>query len=88
MDVLPHLTGGLRHTVVALALGHRINQLPPDAGRAVSVDLWSRLFHHRLLAIRELSRDIASEDTRASDGTIVTIILFLFVEVSMSLSMR
>ncbi|KAJ1326116.1 fungal specific transcription factor domain-containing protein [Microdochium nivale] len=80
MDVLPHLTGGLRHTVVALALGHRIHQLPTDAGRAVSVDLWSRLFHHRLLAVRELSRDIASEDTRASDGTIVTIILFLFVE--------
>ncbi|KXJ90025.1 fungal-specific transcription factor domain-domain-containing protein [Microdochium bolleyi] len=80
LEILPYLTDGLRHTVVALAIGHRIHQLPKDASRGASVDLWSRLFHHRLLAIRELSHDIASEDTRASDNTIVTIILFLFVE--------
>ncbi|KAH7028851.1 fungal-specific transcription factor domain-containing protein [Microdochium trichocladiopsis] len=80
MEILPYLTDGLRHTVVALAIGHRIHQLPLDASRGDSVDLWSRLFHHRCLAIRELSHDIASEDKRSSDSTIVTIILFLFVE--------
>jgi hypothetical protein len=43
---------------------------------------WTRLHHHRGLAIRLMNEEIAKVDTRATDTLITTVLVFLIGEVS------
>lgn len=74
----------MNHTMACFGYGHRIyqRQLGNDAGATKKA--WTRIYHHRGLAIRELGQVIAKDDTRCTDVTIATVVLLLVTEVLVS----
>jgi hypothetical protein len=62
---------------------HRVRQLEGATDRAIVVKAWSRVYHHRGLAIRNLSEIIGQESTRSSDTTITAIFCLCCAEVGL-----
>jgi hypothetical protein len=62
---------------------HRVRQLEGATDRAIVVKAWSRVYHHRGLAIRNLSESIGRESTRSSDTTITAIFCLCCAEVGL-----
>lgn len=80
----------MQHALVAMALGHRIyrsarpltSTLDVCSSEPTRKAWWSRLHHHRGLAIHLMNEAIGKEDTRTTDQTIATVLVFLIGEVS------
>jgi len=86
------IPSSMQHALVAMALCHRIYRSPGPvelkldlSSEPVRKAWWTRLHHHRGLAIRLMNEDIGKEDTRASNETITTVLVFLVGEVSIVL---
>jgi hypothetical protein len=86
------IPASMQHALVAMAFSHRIYRSPGPTESKLALTReptrrtwWTRLHHHRGLAIQLMSEDISKEDTRASDQTITTVLVFLIGEVSISL---
>jgi hypothetical protein len=83
------IPSSIQHALVAMAFGHRIYR---SAGLTLSTLAvssepihkvwWTRLHHHRGLAIHLMNEAIGKVGTRASDETITTVLVFLLGEVS------
>ncbi|KAB5566158.1 fungal-specific transcription factor domain-containing protein [Coniochaeta sp. 2T2.1] len=90
---LQKLPSPIQHALVAMALSHRIYRsaaplaLPLEAcSDPMRKAWWSRLHRHRGLAISLMNEDIGKEETRASDETITTVLVFLIGELQQSIS--
>ena len=81
--ILPVLSPSIHHTLVYLALSHRTHQLPKINSPALT-ETRSRLYHYRGLAIRSLSEEVSREQTSTSNATIISVLEFLFAEVSLA----
>jgi hypothetical protein len=82
LEALHFLPVSILHTIACYALCHRIQQLPPETERLAVAEKWSRVYYHRGVAIREISNKISHEKTRCSDATIMSVSLFLYMDVS------
>jgi len=81
IEVVHLLPTSLNHVLTSMALSHRILKLPRDAGRADSKRMLCRLHHHVGIAIGALNKEIDQPATRTSDGTMASVVVFLFAEV-------
>ncbi|KAK0628375.1 fungal-specific transcription factor domain-containing protein [Bombardia bombarda] len=92
--VLPDLSllpVALTHTLVSVAISHRLFKTTGVVAKDSSLsdpDMWSRLYHHRDIAIRSLNELIGSEKTRCSDVTISCVYSFLFAVLQQSMTPR
>lgn len=75
------LPPAIHHTLVCLSLNHFINTLPTGTDRATIIDNRSKVYKYRGFAIRALSDYVAKEKTRSSDLTIISILVFMAMEV-------
>lgn len=75
------------HTIAYLVLGHRLQRHGLDETDEVLKQERSRLYHHRGEAMRYLGEDIANATTQCHDATILSVLMFLFADVSMSLTL-
>jgi hypothetical protein len=75
------------YTLVYLTLGHRIHRVFPGDDRHSLMHTRSTLYQQRGLAIRSLAELMGSLSTSSIDITIGSILLFLFVDVSFTLSL-
>lgn len=89
------LPSSLQHALVTMALSHRIYR--SVAPMTLSLDISSmsesmpkawlvRLHYHRGIAIHQMNEYIAKEDTRTTDQTIATVLVFLIGELQQSIS--
>ncbi|KAF2729586.1 hypothetical protein EJ04DRAFT_502111 [Polyplosphaeria fusca] len=88
LKALPLLPPSIRHTMVCLSLSYRLHTLPPAAIQGYATVSWSRIFHHRGLAIRSLSEEIGTEGTRTSDKTIAAVLVFMCFELQQPVDYR
>ncbi|KAF2188453.1 hypothetical protein K469DRAFT_81591 [Zopfia rhizophila CBS 207.26] len=74
------LPPAIHHNLVSFSLSHFIHSLPAGTGKSVVAGSWPKIYHHRGAAIRELSYKISQDKTRASDGTITSVLMLLCIE--------
>ncbi|PLB38034.1 Zn(II)2Cys6 transcription factor [Aspergillus candidus] len=84
--VIPHLPPAMCHLLVCLALGHRIQSLMLNTDYGALIEVRSRLYHHRGMAIQLLADAIGNAITRTSDLTIASVLMLLFTDARQSLS--
>ena len=80
------LPPAVHHTLVCLSLYHFCYSLPAGAGRAVMVSNRFKIFQHRGLAIQALSEMISKAKTRCNDMTIVSVVMFMSMDMQNSAS--
>jgi hypothetical protein len=78
LHVLPP---AMHYTTVCLSLNHYINSLPPGSDRAIIASKRMKIYKYRGLAIQALNESIACAETRSSDLTINSILMFMATEV-------
>jgi hypothetical protein len=83
LHTLHLLPPAIHHTIVCLSLNHFINSLPSGTDREIALTNRSKVYHHRGAALRALGQYIAQDKTRCGDLTIVSILMFLCLEVSL-----
>ena len=76
------LPPAIHHTLVCVSLNHFIYTLPAGTDRAIVAKNRSKVYKYRGFAIRALSDYVAKEKTRSNDSTIVSILVFMAMEVS------
>lgn len=83
LDALHQMPISICHTLVYLALGHRIHRVyPGDHGRSLA-RLRPSLYQHRGLALRSLTELMGNLSNQMTiDLAIGSILLFLIVDVS------
>ena len=82
LELLHHFPAAMCHSLVILALGHRLNRmLPKGADPNALIEMRSKLYYHRGVAIRALSENLADERIRNSEMTICSILEFLIIDV-------
>lgn len=86
---LNDIPASMQHTLVTMALSHRIYrstgpvELKLDmSSEPTRKEWWTRLHHHRGLAIHLMNEAIGRLDSGASNETITTVLVFLIGEVS------
>ncbi|KAK3693138.1 fungal-specific transcription factor domain-containing protein [Podospora appendiculata] len=91
LPVISLVPTAIVHTLVSVALSHRLFTLSgnntacsPSSGPASKT--WSRLYHHRDLAIRALNDLVADEKTRTADITIGSVYTFLYAVLQQSIT--
>jgi hypothetical protein len=82
IHVLHLLPPAIHHTLVCVSLNHFSQSLPAGADKSIAVANRFKSFQHRGAAIRNLSRYVGTDKTQCSDTTIMSILLFLTMEVS------
>ena len=82
---LHYLPPAFHHSLVCLTLNHFIQSADIDTNRAVLASTQSKAYHHRGAAIRALSEYVGNDKTRCTDLTIVCILQFMSVEVSVKM---
>ncbi|KAK3332914.1 fungal-specific transcription factor domain-containing protein [Cercophora scortea] len=91
LPVISVVPTAIVHTLVSVAISHRLYTLSgnntacspsSDSGSRT----WSRLYHHRDLAIRALNKLVGDERTRTADITIGSIYTFLFAVLQQSIT--
>lgn len=87
LDIFPsvalhHMPVSVCHTIAYLVLGHQLQRCGPHETDEDSTQERSRLYHHRGEAMRCMSADIANATTQCSDATILSVLMFLFADVS------
>lgn len=85
LHYLPH---AIHHTMACFAIGHRIHQLQFDEDKSLLTKAWERVYYHRGQAIREISQDIARDESRTTDATVTSVLLLLVTEVLVILFVR
>ncbi|KAB8264896.1 fungal-specific transcription factor domain-containing protein [Aspergillus pseudonomiae] len=81
LDALHQMPMSICHTLVYLALGHRIHRVYSGDHRRAVARLRPSLYQHRGLALRSLTELLGSLSNQTSiDLTIGSILLFLFVD--------
>ena len=83
MHVLHLLPPAIHHILVCLSLNHYLQSLPASADRSIVAVNRSKSYKHRGAAIRYLSRYVGTDKTQCNDMTIMSILLFLTMEVRM-----
>jgi hypothetical protein len=78
------LPPAVHHTLVCLSLYHFCYSLPAGAHRAVMVSNRFKIFQHRGFAIQALSDMISKTKTRCSDMTIVSVVMFMSMDMQNS----
>ncbi|PSN72315.1 hypothetical protein BS50DRAFT_569829 [Corynespora cassiicola Philippines] len=86
LGALHLLPPAIHHTMVCLAVNHRLCSLPAGTDRQLLNDKWSKVYHHRGAAIRELSAHIGREATRNTDTTMSSVLMFMCAELQQSTS--
>lgn len=71
------------HTLVYLALSHYTHRLLPSTDPSALANARSRVYHHRGQAIGSLTSEIAKITDRASDTTIISVLMVLFSDVGL-----
>jgi hypothetical protein len=70
------------HTLVSVVVGHRITQMVDDPTTSQVVKpMWTRLYRHRDIAVREITKLVANETTRKEITTLVAVYSLLFAMV-------
>ncbi|KAF7681056.1 hypothetical protein GT037_000032 [Alternaria burnsii] len=69
------------YTTICLSLNHYMHSLPPGSSRVVVGQQRLKIYNYRGLAIRALNESIAGKETRSSDLTITSILMFMAMEV-------
>jgi tryptophan-rich sensory protein len=70
------------HTLVSVVVGHRITQMVDDPTTSQVVKpMWTRLYRHRDIAVREITKLVANETTRKKITTLVAVYSLLFAMV-------
>lgn len=70
------------HTLVSVVVGHRITQMVDDPTTSQVVKpMWTRLYRHRDIAVREITRLVSNESTRKDITTLVAVYSLLFAMV-------
>lgn len=83
LEILHHFPAAICHSLVLLALGHRLHRMMPrGADPNTLIEMRSKLYYHRGVAIRALSEDLADERIRNSEMTICSILEFLIIDMS------
>lgn len=84
MEVLAYFTPSLQEILVFMAIGHRMVQSGDRAdSQALSV-LGTRMYDHRGKAIQAVNKVLSMEKVRGTDYALLTVLMLLFGEVSMS----
>ena len=78
LHVLPP---AVHYTTVCLSINHYMHSLPPGSSRMVIGEQRLKIYNYRGLAIRALNESIARKETRSSDLTITSILMFMAMEV-------
>ncbi|KAH7129958.1 fungal-specific transcription factor domain-containing protein [Dactylonectria estremocensis] len=84
IESTPHLPANIRHTLVSIALSHRILQFE-DGFESDRAALSTKLQAHRGSAIRHLAIQLKT-GAQASDVTLASVLIFLFAEIQHTLS--
>lgn len=71
----------MHYTTVCLSLNYHLTSSPLGKDRAVIAENRLKIYHYRGLAIRALNENVARKETRSSDQTIASILMFLAMEV-------
>lgn len=85
------LTTGLaiRHILTSCAICYYVNQLPATSDNLQDRrELKTKILYHRDIVIRSLSETLADERMNTTDVTILTVLMFLLVDVSASVNWR
>ncbi|KAH6628080.1 fungal-specific transcription factor domain-containing protein [Chaetomium tenue] len=73
------------HTLVSVVVGHRITQMVDDPTTSQVVKpMWTRLYRHRDIAVREITKLVANEATRKNITTLVAVYSLLFAMLQQS----
>ncbi|KAM0808354.1 putative Fungal-specific transcription factor domain-containing protein [Seiridium cardinale] len=88
-DALHGAHPAVRHTLTSCALEWRIHQVPTLGwgGNGAEQDIKhmkTKIFHHRDIAIRALSDAVADEKRQTTDVTIISVLLFLLIDIRKS----
>lgn len=82
MVLLEGVPPSITHTLVSVVISHRIIQTADDPTTCQLVKpLWTRLYRHRDIAVREITRLIGNEKTRTHAVTITAVYALLFAMV-------
>lgn len=81
MESLPHISPPVLNTLVFMALGHRMAQLPETSDQSILMELRTRMNDHRGKAIQAIHSVLDDERLRGSDFALILVLTFLFVEV-------
>jgi len=71
----------MHYTTVCLSLNYHSTSLPLGKDRAIVADNCLKIYYYRGLAIRALNENVARKETRSSDQTIASILMFMAMEV-------
>ncbi|KAK4122880.1 hypothetical protein N657DRAFT_664693 [Parathielavia appendiculata] len=79
------LPAAIVHTLVSIVISDRIIQVAddPTSGQLVK-PMWSRLYSHRDIAIREIAKLVGNETTRKSIVTVVSVYTLFFAMLQQS----
>ncbi|KAK4140043.1 fungal-specific transcription factor domain-containing protein [Dichotomopilus funicola] len=85
MVLLEGVPPSITHTLVSVVISHRIIQTADDPTTCQMVKpLWTRLYRHRDIAVREITRLIGNEKTRTHAVTITAVYALLFAMLQQS----
>ncbi|KAK3896988.1 hypothetical protein C8A05DRAFT_20156, partial [Staphylotrichum tortipilum] len=79
LRMVQHLPPSITHTLVSIFLSHRIIQVADNpASDALVKPLWTRMYHHRDIAIRSINKLVGEEASRKDVVTIIAVYTLLF----------
>lgn len=82
MVIVENVSPSIVHTLVSIVISHRIIQLAENpASDELVKPMWTRLYRHRDIAIRDINKRIANEATRSDIVTISAVYTLLFAMV-------
>lgn len=88
MNAIIYLPPSIQDTLVFMAIGHRISQLPGVTDRSALSALKTRMYDHRGKAIRAIHKVLDNESLRNTDYALSIVLMLLFGEVSSILTVR
>lgn len=79
LGVVQYLPPAITHTLVSILISHRIIQVAENpATDALVKPMWTRLYHHRDIAIRSINKLVSDEASRKDIVTIIAVYTLLF----------
>ncbi|KAK4034040.1 fungal-specific transcription factor domain-containing protein [Parachaetomium inaequale] len=85
MIILEGVPPSITHTLVSVAVSHRIIQMADDPTTSQLVKpMWTRLYRHRDIAVREIARLVSHETKRKSIATIMAVYTLFFAMLQQS----
>ncbi|KAJ1324681.1 transcriptional activator protein UGA3 [Microdochium nivale] len=81
LPTIPYFPTSIRHSLICVTLGHRINQLPSTSDPSFVTDSWHVFYRHRGKAIAALAADIGSVDPVRRYIALISTVMFLMVDI-------